>query len=71
MNRRGALGPVAVRPELVGRGSGRAPLLGALHTMRERGDKVAVVQWAGPLRPYVALGGHISTHHLVYRKALV
>lgn len=69
-NRRGALGPVAVRRELVGAGAGRAMLLGALHLMRARGDTVAVVQWAGPLRPYVALGGCIGRTHLVYRKAL-
>ena len=70
VNRRGALGPVAVRPDLVGRGVGRRALLGALHTMRARGDELAAVQWAGPLRPYVELGGHISQHYLVYRKVL-
>lgn len=70
VNRRGALGPIAVRPDLVGRGAGRPALLGALHTMRERGDEVAAVQWVGPLRPYVDLGGHISRQYLVYRKTL-
>lgn len=70
VNRRGALGPVAVRPDMVGRGAGRPALLGALHTMRARGDELAAVQWVGPLRPYVQLGGHISQHYLVYRKAL-
>jgi len=69
-NRRSALGPVAVRRELVGQGAGRAMLLGALHLMRARGDAVAVVQWVGPLRPYVALGGHIGRTHLVYQKSL-
>jgi GNAT superfamily N-acetyltransferase len=69
-NRRGGLGPVAVRPDLVGRGVGRATLLGALHTMRARGDDIAAVQWVGPLRPYVQLGGHISRTYLVYRKSL-
>jgi GNAT superfamily N-acetyltransferase len=70
VNRRGALGPVAVRPDLVGRGVGRPALLGALHTMRARGDDIAAVQWVGPLRPYVELGGRISQQYLVYRKAL-
>jgi mycothiol synthase len=70
VNRRGALGPVAVRPELVGSGLGRAMLLGALHTMRDRGESTAAVQWVGPLRPYVQLGGHIARDYLVYRKSL-
>lgn len=70
VNRRGAVGPAAVRPDLVGAGVGRPALLGALHTMRDRGDGTAAVQWVGPLRPYVELGGHISQQYLVYRKAL-
>jgi predicted N-acetyltransferase YhbS len=70
VNRRGALGPVAVRPDLVGSGAGRPPLLGALHTLRARGDSFAAVQWVGPLRPYVRLGGQISRTYLVYRKSL-
>ena len=61
-NRRGALGPVAVRPDLVGSGAGRAALLGALHTMRARGDDVAAVQWVGPLRPYVRIGRPHQPH---------
>ena len=37
VNRRGLLGPVAVRPELMGRGRGKGVLLGALHELRRRG----------------------------------
>jgi GNAT superfamily N-acetyltransferase len=70
VNRRGTVGPVAVRPDLVGHGVGRPVMLGALHAMRARGDTVAAVQWVGPLRPYIDLGGHISRQYVVYRKPL-
>ena len=70
VNRRGLLGPVAVRPELMGRGRGRGVLLGALHELRRRGaDRVAVV-WVGPVLPYAAVGGRISDVYFVYRKEL-
>ena len=36
VTRAGFVGPVAVRPDLMGRGAGVAPLLGALHEMRRR-----------------------------------
>ena len=37
VTRAGFVGPVAVRPDLMGRGVGVAPLLGALHEMRRAG----------------------------------
>ena len=44
VNRAGLLGPVAVRPELMGRGRGRGVLVGALHELRRRGgERVSVV----------------------------
>jgi len=62
VNRRGVLGPVAVRPDLMGRGAGKGVLLGALHELRRRGARrVAVV-------PYAAVGGRVSDMFFVYRK---
>jgi predicted N-acetyltransferase YhbS len=70
VNRRGLLGPVAVRPDLMGRGMGRGVLLGALHELRRRGaDKVSVV-WVGPVVPYAAVGGRVTDVYFVYRKSL-
>ena len=37
VNRAGFLGPVASRPDLIGRGAGRPALVGALHELRRRG----------------------------------
>ncbi len=70
VNRRGFLGPVAVRPDLMGRGMGKGVLLGALHELRRRGsDKVSVV-WVGPIVPYAAVGGNVTDVFFVYRKQL-
>ena len=70
VNRRGLLGPVAVRPDLMGRGRGKGVLLGALHELRRRGaDRVSVV-WIGPVPPYAAVGGKVSDVYFVYRKEL-
>ncbi len=70
VNRRGVLGPVAVRPDLMGQGHGKGVLLGALHELRRRGaDSVSVV-WVGPIPPYAAVGGKVSDMFFVYRKAL-
>ncbi|HEY6471310.1 MAG TPA: GNAT family N-acetyltransferase [Acidimicrobiales bacterium] len=70
VNRRGLLGPVAVRPDLMGRGMGKGVLLGALHELRRRGaDKVSVV-WVGPVVPYAAVGGTVTDVYFVYRKPL-
>jgi hypothetical protein len=70
VNRAGFLGPVGVRPDLIGRGAGRAALVGALHELRRRGREHIEVNWVGPVVPYAALGGKVSTVYVVYRKAL-
>jgi predicted N-acetyltransferase YhbS len=70
VNRRGLLGPVAVRPELMGRGQGRSVLLGALHELRRRGADTVSVVWVGPVVPYAQVGGRMSDVFFVYRKEL-
>jgi GNAT superfamily N-acetyltransferase len=70
VNRLGLLGPVAVRPDLIGRGRGKAVLLGALHELRRRGRSVVSVVWVGPIVPYAAVGGKVSDVYFVYRKEL-
>jgi GNAT superfamily N-acetyltransferase len=70
VNRRGLLGPVAVRPELMGKGRGRGVLLGALHELRRRGAQRVSVVWVGPVGPYAAVGGRVSEVFFVYRKQL-
>ena len=70
VNRRGQLGPVAVRLELMGQGRGKGVLVGALQELRRRGaDRVSVV-WVGPVVPYAAVGGRVGTVYFVYRKEL-
>jgi predicted N-acetyltransferase YhbS len=70
VNRAGFLGPVAARPDLIGRGAARAALVGALHELRARGRSTVDVTWIGPIVPYARLGGRISTVYFVYRRAL-
>ena len=70
VNRRGLLGPVAVRPDLMGQGQGKGVLLGALHELRRRGAEQVSVVWIGPVVPYAAVGGHVSDVFFVYRKGL-
>jgi mycothiol synthase len=70
VNRAGLLGPVAVRPDLMGRGRGRGVLLGALHELRRRGRSRVAVSWVGPVVPYGAVGGKVSAVYFVYRKEL-
>jgi predicted N-acetyltransferase YhbS len=70
VNRRGFLGPVAVRPDLLGHGAGRAVLLAALHELRRRGRTSVDVVWVGPVRPYARVGGRVSNVYFVYRKDL-
>jgi predicted N-acetyltransferase YhbS len=70
VNRRGYLGPVASRLDLMGKGAGRAPLLGALHELRARGRKSIEVVWVGPIVPYARVGGRVSSTYFVYRKVL-
>jgi GNAT superfamily N-acetyltransferase len=68
VNRRGLLGPIASRPDLVGTGTGRPLLLGALHRIRASGESTTEVAWVGPIRPYAAIGGRITRVFFVYRK---
>jgi Acetyltransferase (GNAT) family. len=68
VNRRGLLGPIASRPDLVGKGTGRALLVGALHRIRASGESTTEVAWVGPIRPYAAIGGRITRLFFVYRK---
>jgi GNAT superfamily N-acetyltransferase len=70
VNRRGLLGPVCVRPDLLGQGRGRGVLLAAYRAMRDEGWERAEVSWVGPIRPYVRDGGVIGRTFLAYRKPL-
>ena len=70
VNRTGLLGPVAVRPDLMGRGMGKSVLLGALHELRRRGAGDVSVVWVGPIAPYAAVGGRVTDVFFVYRKNL-
>jgi GNAT superfamily N-acetyltransferase len=70
VNRGGGLGPVAVRPDLMGRGMGKGVLLGALHELRRRGAESVSVIWVGPVVPYAMVGGQVSDVFFVYRKEL-
>jgi GNAT superfamily N-acetyltransferase len=70
VNRTGLLGPVAVRPDLLGRGRGRGVLLGALHELRRRGRGTIDVVWVGPVVPYASVGGVVSNVYFVYRRQL-
>ncbi len=69
MNRRGLLGPVAVRLELMGQGRGKGVLLGALHELRRRGASASPSSGWVP-SPYAAVGGRVSEVYFVYRKEL-
>lgn len=70
VNRAGFLGPVAARPDLIGRGAGAPALIGALHELRSRGRSSIEVTWVGPVLPYARLGGRVSSVYFVYRKGL-
>ena len=70
VNRRGLLGPVAVRPDLMGQGRGKGVLLGALHELRRRGAERISVVWIGPVVPYAAVGGRVGEVFFVYRRVL-
>ena len=70
VNRRGLLGPVAVRPDLIGRGRGRGVLLGALHELRSAGSRRGVGRVGGPVVPYASVGGTVAEVFFVYRREL-
>lgn len=68
--RAGWVGPVAVRPALLGRGRGRSVLIAALHRLRAAGATQADIGWVGPIRPYVdTVDARIQRVFFVYRKA--
>jgi GNAT superfamily N-acetyltransferase len=67
--RAGWVGPVAVRPALIGRGRGRSVLLGALAEMRAAGRRQAEIGWVGPILPYArTIPATINRVFFVYRK---
>jgi len=68
VNRRGLVGPVAVRPDLMGKGTGGPMLLGALHQLRADGWERIEVSWVGPIIPYARVGGTVGRVFFVYRK---
>jgi GNAT superfamily N-acetyltransferase len=70
VNRDGWVGPVCARPSLVGRGAGRAPLVGALVRLAEAGHRRAEIAWVGPIVPYARLGARIGPVFFVYRRPL-
>lgn len=70
VNRDGWVGPVAVRPDLIGRGRGRVALLAALGDLRAAGHRRAEIAWVGPVRPYLALGARPGRTFLVHRRTL-
>lgn len=68
--RRGWVGPVAVRPSVIGQGRGRGVLIGALHHLRAGGRRAAEIGWVGPIVPYArTVGARIHRVFFVYRKA--
>ena len=70
VTRAGLVGPVAVRPDLMGRGGGVGPLMGALHRIRAAGRSHAEVSWVGPVVPHARVGATLGRMFLVYRKDL-
>ena len=70
VNRKGWLGPIAVRPAAMGRRIGVPLLLGALHDMRAEGRTRAEVAWISPVRFYArTVGAVMGTAFIVARKA--
>jgi GNAT superfamily N-acetyltransferase len=70
VNRRGLLGPIAARLDLVGKGIAHPLLVGALHQMRADGQKRMEISWVGPIVPYARVGAVVSRVFFVYRKEL-
>jgi GNAT superfamily N-acetyltransferase len=70
VNRRGLLGPVASRFELIGKGAANALIVGALHQMRASGRDTAEVVWVGPIVPYARVGARVSRVFFVYQRQL-
>jgi hypothetical protein len=70
VNRRGLLGPIGARLDLVGKGVAHPLLVGALHQMRADGQEHIEVSWVGPIVPYARVGGAVSRVFYVYGKDL-
>jgi mycothiol synthase len=70
VNRRGTVGPVAVRVDLIGQGRGVAVLLLALARLRADGWARVEVGWVGPIVPYARVGGSVGRVFFVYRKTV-
>ncbi len=70
VNRRGIVGPVGVRVELIGKGRGLAVLLLALARLRADGWARVEVGWVGPIVPYARVGGAVGRVFFVYRKTV-
>ena len=68
VNRRATLGPIAARPDLMGKGAAKGLLIGALKQMSEMRYRRIEVLWVGPLVPYFLVGGTIGSVFFVYRK---
>ncbi len=68
VNRAATLGPIASRPDLIGRGVGAPLLLGALHRLRASGGDTVEVLWVGPMVPYARVGGRVGRLFFVYRR---
>jgi GNAT superfamily N-acetyltransferase len=68
VNRSGTLGPIASRPDLIGKAVGGPLLLGALHRLRATGYDTIEVVWVGPMVPYARLGGEVGRLFFVYRR---
>ena len=68
VNRSGTLGPIASRPDLIGKGVGAPLLVSALHRLRAIGHGTIEVLWVGPIVPYARLGGHVGRLFFVYRR---
>lgn len=67
--RTGWVGPVAVRPSIIGHGRGRSVLVAALHRMRASGSVQVEIGWVGPIRPYAeTVGARLHRVFFVYRK---
>ncbi len=68
VNHPGRVGPIAVRPDLMGRGVGAPLLLGGLNRMRASGRQTAEIGWVGPIVPYARVGARIGRVYFTYRK---
>jgi len=70
VNRRGLIGPVSSRFELIGKGAAAPCIIGALHRLRAEGRDHAEVVWVGPIVPYARVGASVSRVFFVYRRPL-